>query len=61
MAEKGSKFVIEGELTLGPYEYPVIVDRKVLGFELLEHFQAERISEHYRIGRARITVELLEP
>ncbi len=61
MEGKSSRFVIEGDLTLGPYEYPVIVDRKVLGFELLEHFGAERIRDHYRIGRARITVELLEP
>ncbi len=59
--EEKSRFVIEGELTLGPYEYPVIIDRKLLGYELREHFHPERIREHYWIGRARITVELLEP
>ena len=53
-------FVDEGEVAIGPYRYPIFVDDRVLGEMLREHFQPARIGDYYRIGRARITVELLE-
>jgi hypothetical protein len=58
--EESGKFVVEGEVTVGPYRYPTLVDAKVLGPLLIEHFQAQKIGDLHRIGNARITVELLE-
>jgi hypothetical protein len=54
------KFVVEGEVAIGSYQYPIFVDDGFLGEALIEHFQPARVGDHYRVGRARITVELLE-
>ena len=58
--EESGKFVVEGEVAIGPYRYPILVDAKVLGTLLIDHFQAQKIGDLHRIGNARITVELLE-
>jgi hypothetical protein len=29
--EESGKFVVEGEVSVGPYRYPILVDAKVLG------------------------------
>jgi hypothetical protein len=40
--EENTTFVVEGEITLGPYKYPIFVDQKVLGPTLLEYFQPQK-------------------
>ena len=54
------RFVIEGEVTMGPHRYPIFVDSRVLGPTVIEYFQPQKIGDYHRLGRARITIELLE-
>ena len=55
-----NKFVVEGEVTIGPHRYPILVDSRVLGPMLIGHFEPLKIGEFHRLGNARITIELLE-
>jgi hypothetical protein len=55
-----SKYVIEGRLSIGPQGHPIFVDTKVLASLLIEHFQPQQVGAFYRLGRTRITVELLD-
>jgi len=54
------KFVIEGHLAIGPQGHPIFVDTEVLALLLIEHFQAPQVGAFYRLGRTRITVEVID-
>jgi hypothetical protein len=57
---KQRKFVVEGEVNIGPRRHPIFVDTNVLGSMLIDHFHPPEIANFFRLGHARITVELLE-
>ena len=54
-----SKFVVEGEVNIGP-RYYIFVDGRVLGRMLIEHFRPKKVGDFHRLGHSRITIELLE-
>ena len=54
-------YVVEGRLEIGPEELPMVfVDGEELGGLLLRRFPIVSEGGYYRLGRAHITVELLE-
>jgi len=54
-----SRFVVEGQAELGLYRYPLFVDGEAVEPMLVERFRPPQVDQYYRLGRLRITTELL--
>jgi hypothetical protein len=58
--ERG-KFVVEGQMQIGPTErFFTFVDGEILGELLVRHFGLPREPVYTDVGRVRVTVERLE-
>lgn len=54
-----SKFVVEGRAELGPDQFPLFVEGEAVGPQMVEHFNPPIVRGYYRLGRVRVTIELL--
>ena len=54
------RIVVEGQAELGPDQFPLFIDGEAVGYMLVERFQPPEVNEFYRLGRVRVTVELLD-
>lgn len=55
-----NRFVVEGRAELGPDQFPLFVDGEAVGPMIVEHFRPPAVDQYYRLGRLRVTVELLD-
>ena len=54
-----SRFTIEGQTELGPEQFPLFVDGEAVEPMLIEQFRLPKVRQYYRLGRVRVTIELL--
>lgn len=56
-----TEFVAEGTLEVGPsVQYFIFLDGEYLGKRMMDHFRLPAERGYTKLGRVRITVELLE-
>lgn len=51
--------MVEGQAELGPYQYPLFVDGEAVEPMRVERFRPPQVDQYCRLGRLRITTELL--